>query len=507
MDVPRPIRSLIWQSSLLLRAASLLVPRAQRKEWYEEWRAEVWHWIHFLHESGRLNAATLMELARHVWGAFTDAAWKRWNRERVMELKRDVPRGPRFCLYTIVALLVFTIIGSGFAPTIRSTLSPLPFRDPDRVAELSFHGSFIHYHSENLFRTVAKWAADTKTAEAVAGYSWDDTSISSYRGALPVITARVSPNFFDILGNGAEVGKVFHGNEALCARCIVISHDLWVSGFHRDRGVVGRQVEFYDGLSTIVGVLPASFRFISPEISVWTLSQPNSAKYNFVTRTGAIFRLRPGAKFEEGVSEFERFAREGGSTFGFAGAEVESLKSGIHQGMQIYLLFTLLALLGSTALLASRFSRVRSAKMRLGLREYSDWWLFFAGKTALLLAVCFIASLEITRSLSVMATGVVLPVAGPASTWLFLVGTLVAVSWSLRDQCRRCRVCLKRLGQEANVGVPSYLLLEYWGTELVCPEGHGLLHVAEGKTSWLEGDEWIELDESWKALFGEKVGS
>ena len=69
---------------------------------------------------------------------------------------------------------------------------------------------------------------------------------------------------------------------------------------------------------------------------------------------------------------------------------------------------------------------------------------------------------------------------------------------------RRCRICLKRLGHEAYVGVPSYQLLDWWGTELVCPVGHGMLHVAEMKASWFEGDEWIQLDDSWKPLFEEE---
>ena len=185
-------------------------------------------------------------------------------------------------------------------------------------------------------------------------------------------------------------------------------------------------------------------------------------------------------------------------------AEVNSLKSSIQQGMQVYVVFTLLALAGSAVLLIGRFTRGGLAREHLSSRDRFRWWLFFAGKTILLLATCFIFSLEFTRRLSLMFTGVVSPVAGPASTWLFLVTTIVAVTWSYRDQTRRCRICLKRLGHEAYVGVPSYQLLDWWGTELVCPVGHGMLHVAETHASWLEGDEWIQLDDSWKPLFEEQ---
>jgi hypothetical protein len=77
---PAPsIRGLIWQCTFLLRAASLLVPQPQRADWYREWHAEIWHWAHFLNESGRLTPHSKLELIRHCWGAFADAAWHRFD--------------------------------------------------------------------------------------------------------------------------------------------------------------------------------------------------------------------------------------------------------------------------------------------------------------------------------------------------------------------------------------------------------------------------------------------
>lgn len=501
MEPPRSIRYLLWQSAFLLRVASLLVPKEQRLEWYNEWHAEVWHWIHFLHESGRLGPASKFELAKHLWGAFSDAAWCRWNRETVVRAMHERPRTPRFCIAAIGTAFLVIVVASGFAPTIRSSFSRLPFTEPDRVAELSFHANYVHYYADTLFRLADEWQAKSQTAQQVAGYSWDSASISTYRGALPVNAARISSNFFEVLGNNAALGRIFHpGDEHEC-RCIVISHELWATGFRRDPAVIGRNVEFYDGTSTIIGVLPQNFRFISPEISVWAV-QTNVTKFNFATRTGAVMRLKPGVPLENAVNEFKKFTNESG--FRFVDAEVASLKSWIQQGMQVYVVFTLLALAGSGVLLIGRFTRGGLAREHLSSRDRFRWWLFFASKTILLLATCFIFSLEITHRLSLMFTGVVSPVAGPASTWLFLVTTIVAVTWSYRDQTRRCRICLKRLGHEAYVGVPSYQLLDWWGTELVCPVGHGMLHVAETHSSWLAGDEWIQLDDSWKPLFEEE---
>ena len=92
--------------NLLLRAASLIVPHAQRREWLQEWRSEVWHWAHFLLESDRLNVRTERELLGHCWGAFSDALWCRFNRVAILGFLRSYPMTPSFCLIAILVVLL-----------------------------------------------------------------------------------------------------------------------------------------------------------------------------------------------------------------------------------------------------------------------------------------------------------------------------------------------------------------------------------------------------------------
>jgi len=89
----------------------------------------------------------------------------------------------------------------------------------------------------------------------------------------------------------------------------------------------------------------------------------------------------------------------------------------------------------------------------------------------------------------------------PLSTWLFLLGCMGVLLWSVRDQQARCRVCLSRLGLRMRVGCPGCLLLDWAGTELVCVEGHGMLHVPDVVSSWNNPDQWTSLDDSWQTLF------
>ncbi|HET8890336.1 MAG TPA: ABC transporter permease [Candidatus Angelobacter sp.] len=498
MQAHPQIRLLIWQCKLLLRTASLLVPKPQRAEWYREWFGEVWHWLHFLAESGRLNSHTSMQLARHCWGAFPDAAFHRFSQKKVVRAFDEVPRTARFCLGTVFFALVFLVLVTGLAPTIRSGFKPLPFHQPDRLAYLAMHGSFTKYDEENLFRATAQWAERSKTAEMVAAYSWHPVSLVFPHEVVNDISARVSPNFFDLLGNKAALGRLFTpADEANCAQCVVITDRLWKAEFNSDRNIVGKTISVDGRPGTVIGVLPESFVFTFPEVSVWLLPRWGITTNNFADRTGAVLRMQPHATLAQAKQEFRQMADHDG----YSQPQMESFVSRAHQGVKLYLFFTVLSLFGGVALGSSRLGGAKTRKIKLSFAHGLRWWGFFSVKTLLLLAICFVGSLELTGRVSIMLTGSVHPLVGPFSTWLFLVTAMIALSWSLYDQGRRCRFCLRRLGNEASVGTPGYLFLGWWGTELVCSDGHGLLHVPEMKSSWQEFDQWVSLDESWKPLF------
>jgi hypothetical protein len=126
---------------------------------------------------------------------------------------------------------------------------------------------------------------------------------------------------------------------------------------------------------------------------------------------------------------------------------------------------------------------------------------FFAAKTGLLLAAVLLAGIEFTHATSITMLGGTDTLTEPLSTWLFMLGSMGVLVWSIADQRRRCRVCLRRLAMATQVGCPGCLLLDWAGTELVCIEGHGMLHVPDMAACWQEPDRWTSLDDSWQELF------
>lgn len=118
-------------------------------------------------------------------------------------------------------------------------------------------------------------------------------------------------------------------------------------------------------------------------------------------------------------------------------------------------------------------------------------WAFLAAKVLLVLAIVFFGTTALART----------PVAN-LRPHAIIPGSMIAFRWLLEDQRRRCPVCLRRLRHPAGIGSASHTFLEWYGTELACPLGHGLLHVSEiGSADCYQPHRWLPLDASWRALF------
>ena len=110
-------------------------------------------------------------------------------------------------------------------------------------------------------------------------------------------------------------------------------------------------------------------------------------------------------------------------------------------------------------------------------------WMFFATKVVFLLSSVFCGSLFLG------SIGLA-PIQGQA----LLVGYVFAFRWALLDQRRRCPVCLHVLTNPVRIGQSSRTLLAWYGTELICAKGHGVLQVPEIATSCYRTQRWLDLD-------------
>lgn len=115
-------------------------------------------------------------------------------------------------------------------------------------------------------------------------------------------------------------------------------------------------------------------------------------------------------------------------------------------------------------------------------------WIFLAVKMALVVPTALCGAL---------ALGSIMP---PIGGWVMFLGLFFGFRWALMDQRERCPVCLRLLSNPTRIGDPSQSFLGWYGTELVCSHGHGLLYIPGTSTSWYETQRWQYLDPTWNTL-------
>jgi len=112
-------------------------------------------------------------------------------------------------------------------------------------------------------------------------------------------------------------------------------------------------------------------------------------------------------------------------------------------------------------------------------------WAFFAAKTAFLLDTILCAVLTLD------SIGL-----APIMGHLLVTGYILSFRWAIADQRRRCPVCLYTLTNPVRIGQSSQMFLDWYGTELICAKGHGVLQVPEIPTSCYRSQRWLSFDVS-----------
>jgi hypothetical protein len=487
---PNPVRTPL----LLIRLLSIVVPAAHRKEWRREWEAEIRYAARVLEDHGESPARVRRQLWRFAWGSVHDAGWhtgKRFDRE---ELSRTL--GPRmqsaaFCLAALSAALAPIVLASGFLRVTRDVVQGLPYTDSARIATVSQGSALLATRSAIRADWVREWQQDAKLLEGVAAYTWSKRSVADSTGRLRErLAAQVTEGFFPLLGVRAPA----------CVDCVLLSYDYWRSAY-RGRPLI-EDIQLGGRRYRVAGVLDQRFWFLSRDIAVW---QVVAQRDWIAKRSGVAVRLRPGVTPSLAERELSAILTRREGLAWEALVEVSPLQNRVRAvfgsfGMGLGLALVIVIVGVRLRLPLWSWSSAR----RIRGRDFVNV-LFFGAKTSLLLAALLLGGIEFTRAASITMLGGTDAMTEPFSTWMFLLLSMAALTWSIQDQRRRCRVCLRRLGMAAHVGCPGSLLLDWAGTELVCIDGHGMLHVPEMVACWSEPERWTALDDSWLDLFAKKT--
>jgi hypothetical protein len=438
----------------LLMAAGWVVPSGLRSAWRARWHSILKSaWILF--ERGEL---TLQKLAACGGGCLRDASYARKSREQW----RHLVRSPRFLLAAAAILLaVIGVSSHGFRGT-RALLRAFPIEDPDRLVAIRYSGAVGQPYGVPP-GLIPLWRAQSSLLTDIAGY-WHRPYVDH---------ARVTTNFFGLLGVKPAYGRLFQAGDRNSA---ILSDGAWRTRFGADPRLLGSSITIEGARYTVIGILPEPFWAISPRIGVWTPlelePEPDPALPFLI---GAIGRLKPGASWNALRADLFRVAK---TRYPRVPRQPETWAA-VLPGRQ--LLGYLLGLAFAVAVGIFLIARQQPLLLRLGW----PYWRFLLIKTILVTALPFLVWIE---------TGVT----GIPMALLFLAPCCFAVWWSFADQRQRCPECLERLAMPVTIGSWSSVL-EPVTTEFLCESGHGSLCLPE--TEQGERGRWTALDASWRELF------
>ena len=158
------------------------------------------------------------------------------------------------------------------------------------------------------------WRDQTTSFENIAAYFTLVPLIMPGTDRPEVLeTARVSPSLFPLLKVQPLIGRTFMPEEEPSDRALVVllSQGLWQRRFGSNPGVVGQQITLSDKSYTIVGVMPASFKFPNDRIDLWVpagFSQKDRTRHGSHHLT-VIGRLKPGTQVQQAQAELNTIAQ------------------------------------------------------------------------------------------------------------------------------------------------------------------------------------------------------
>jgi predicted permease len=180
--------------------------------------------------------------------------------------------------FTFVALLTLAL-GIGANTAIFSVVNaivfrPLPYSAPQQLVgvwtkDLKRPGS--QYPA--AMPTFRDWQQQAHLFSGFAAYAFNRFHVSGNEGADETRGVFATSNFFEVMGVKPALGRALQAADER-ERVVLIGDVLWRRRFNADRNVVGKTINLNAESFTIIGVMPPSFRFPTPDIELWSSLAP-----------------------------------------------------------------------------------------------------------------------------------------------------------------------------------------------------------------------------------------
>ena len=215
---------------------------------------------------------------------------------------------------TVVALLTLALgIGANsaiFSVVNSVVLRPLPYAEPEQLVTV-----FSQFPTMNFFEF---WTSEPEYLELraqnefladIGGYRVGGANLTGDGDPVRLTACVATATMFSTLGVDALLGRAYGPEEDApgAESVVLLSYGLWSQKYASDPDIVGKQILLDDTPTRIVGVMPASFAFPSPDVQAWEPIQMNPAslrpRSNHYLRL--VGRLKAGVNLQQARTQLK----------------------------------------------------------------------------------------------------------------------------------------------------------------------------------------------------------
>jgi putative ABC transport system permease protein len=209
--------------------------------------------------------------------------------------------------FTTIAVLTLAL-GIGANTAIFSLvngvlLRSLSFSQPERLVSVNGtypKGAFVAMREQ------------IRTMDVGGYYQGYELNLTGVGDPVRLNGTVISAELFSVLGAPAQIGRTLRPGEDFAGKnsFVILSHALWQEKFGGDPSIVGHWIDLEGTQREVIGVMPADFRFPSPQTDVWIpldIDSRNQIHYWADDFMPVVGKLRPGSTIEQASAELRLF--------------------------------------------------------------------------------------------------------------------------------------------------------------------------------------------------------
>jgi predicted permease len=189
-------------------------------------------------------------------------------------------------------------------------LQPLPFRESERVVQLS-ETRLDRGWTQASFMEANFWdlRAQNRAFEEVGAYHFDEANLTGSGPAEKVTEIHVSAGFFRALGVSPALGRDFAYEDDRSGsddHLLILGNRFWRTRFGADPAILGKAIRLDDRACTVIGVLPPGEPWIDAQTYSLLHYRPDANRASF--EFDVVARLRRGVSIEAARADLQRVA-------------------------------------------------------------------------------------------------------------------------------------------------------------------------------------------------------